>query len=211
MIADSEISSSTVREYAGHMARTYGASIAPKASSSLMRAAAGALHVLGIGLGGERFMTRVVTTMGSRIFVPFELGETGGPWSPWQQIEVLAHECQHVHQHDRDGLVGPGIAYLVDTSHRTATEAEANVTSAELHHWRYGVIEGWWMDHKAEGLHGYGASARDVEHIRTHLQAVAPTIRRGGLITHAGRTAIAWLDAHAPELRHPTVSTRSSS
>lgn len=74
MIADSEIPATTVREYAGHMAQAYKASIAPKASSAIMKAAGGTLRVLGIGLG-DRFMTHVVTTMGSTIFVPFELGQ----------------------------------------------------------------------------------------------------------------------------------------
>lgn len=208
--ADADIPAETVRAYAGHMARSYGASIAPKASSQTMRAAGAALRVLGVGLG-DRWLTDVVTTMGATIFVPFAIGERGGRWSPWEQIAVIAHECQHVHQHARDGLIGPGLAYLLDTAHRTAHEAEAYVTSAELHWWRYGSLEGWWLEHRATAMHGYGVSDRDVSYMRAHLLAAAPTIRRGGLISHAGRTAIAWLDGHAPELRAAAVASRGAS
>lgn len=210
MIADADIPGTTVRAFAGHMARSYGAAIAPKASSSTMRAAGTALRMLGIPLG-DRWLTQVVTTMGSTIYVPFEVGEPSADWSPWEQIAVIAHECQHVFQHTRDGVVIPGARYLVDTSQRTATEAEAYVTSAELHWWRYGTLEGWWLEHRATAMHSYGVSAADVTHMRAHLLGVAPIIRRGGLVSHAGRTAIGWLDQHAAELRHPSVASRSPS
>jgi hypothetical protein len=32
------------------------------------------------------------------------------------------------------------------------------------------------------------------------LRALAPTVRRYGYVSRAGRVAIEWLDAHAPEL-----------
>jgi len=208
-IADADIPAATVRAYAGHMARTFGASIAPKAASQTMRAAGLALRVLGIGLG-ERFMSHVVTTMGSTIFVPFELGQPSDAWSPWQQIETLAHECQHIVDGRRGGLARD-VGYLLDTSERTYAEATAVTTSMELHHWRYGTIEGWWTRTRAESMHGYGVSDADVTHIHTHLLAAAPTIRRGGLITEAGRAAISWLDEHAPELRAAGVASRRTS
>jgi hypothetical protein len=208
-IADADIPAITVRMYAGHMASVYGASVAPKRESQVMRTAGAALRVLGIGLG-ERFMTHVVTTMGATIYVPFELGERGGVYSPWEQIAVLAHECQHVHERSSGGLARD-VGYLLDTAQRTYTEATACTTSMELHHWRYGVIEGWWTRSKADSLHGYAVSDADVTHIHTHLISAAATIRRGGLITHAGRTAIAWLDEHAPELRAAGVAPRRAS
>ena len=208
MIADADIPRLTVQEFASHMAVAFNASIRPKAGAWTMDAAGGFLRLFGFGLG-KRWDTHVVTTMGRTIYVPFELG-SGGFYSPWDQIAVLAHECQHVH----DGTVGGilrDIRYLVSTPDRTHTEAMANVASMELHHWRYGAIEHWWTRARADAMHGYGVSAADVEVMRTHLLAAAPIVRRGGLISHAGRTAIAWLDEHAPELRAPNVRSRDPS
>jgi hypothetical protein len=208
MIPDSEIRPEIVRAYADHMSRAYGATIAPKASSAAMKAAGAFLRAFGFGLGA-RWETHVVTTMGRTIFVPFDLG-VGGVWSPWEQIATIAHECQHVHDGTAGGLARD-LGYLFSTSDRTHAEATAVVTSMELHWWRYGTIERWWTRTRAEALHGYGVSDADVEHIFAHLLAAAPTVRRGGFVSHVGETAIAWLDANAPELRAPNVRSRGAS
>lgn len=212
-VENRDIDPKIVRAYYDHMAAVYRASIVRKDTSPIMEVARAGLCLLGIE-AGKRWMEYATTDPLSRtIYVPFEPGvvNADGSWDLWAQINVLAHECQHLHQADSVGELGTivsGIAYALDTPHRTAHEAECYVTSAEMHWWRYGLLEEWWLEHTAEGMLSYGVSDADVQHIHTHLLSAAATIRRGGIISHAGHAAIEWLDAHAPDLREAPTSPR---
>ena len=56
------------------------------------------------------------TTIGRRIYTPFEVGSPKGGWDLWHQIVICVHEHQHVVQHDRGaGLRG---GYLADRAAR---------------------------------------------------------------------------------------------
>ena len=53
------------------------------------------------------------TTIGRRIYTPFEVGSPKGGWDLWHQIVICVHEHQHVVQHDREGLAYE-VSYLAD-------------------------------------------------------------------------------------------------
>lgn len=204
MIENSAIDPKTVRDYYAHMLSVYEAHWVRKDTDPLMELARKGLCILGIE-AGKHWMDYVTTNSFERkIYVPYEPGDSSTGWDLWAQIEVLAHECQHLHQADKAGPLGSiadAVGYLVDTPQRTAHEAEAYTTSAELHWWRYGVLEDWWISGRAEALKSYGVGDDDVRHILSHLRSAAATIRRGGIVSHAGKAAIEWLNKHAPELR----------
>jgi hypothetical protein len=207
VIADSDISPDTVRAFYRVMCEQYGASVKPKRGDLAMEVAATFLATVQIQKSRDAFLDNYVTTLGRTVLVPFDVG-VDGRWSCWQQIEVLAHECERIHQQDATSTLAHGFDYLVSKARRTRIEAEAYAVNLELHHWRYGTIEDWYPRVRAESMHGYGVSDADVAYLRRFLASRAPTIVAGGIVSHAGRTAIAWLDRNAPELRSPSVADR---
>lgn len=126
-----------VRGLYAHLAETYGARVVPKAGSSLMSAAGwglGALRVLGASVpDAADFAARYVTTIGSTVYVPYEVGVESGPWTRWVQIETIAHECEHVAQRRRMGA-SYEYAYLTSTPQR-ARRREAVVTCETTTHY----------------------------------------------------------------------------
>lgn len=206
-VEDRDIDPQIIRDYYAWMMVLYDAKYVRKDSDPIMEIARQALCLVGIDAGKHWMDYATTDAFGRKVYIPFEPGDRSSAWSPWEQIAVLAHECQHLHQADEAGVGGTiaeAIGYALDTSERTAHEAEAYVTSAELHYWRYGVLEDWWIENRANALKSYGVSDRDVEHIHAHLRSAAETIRRGGVISHAGSSAIDWLNRNAPELRGST-------
>ncbi len=187
-----------VRRFYAHMAAEYGATVKPKATAWEMRAAGKFLGAIGIVDAGA-FATQFVTTIGSTVFVPYEPGDDAS-WTLWSQITTLTHECQHIKQRSLRGL-DYEVSYLSSKAKRSHIEAEAYATNVELHFWRTGSIEPWVIDHLAGHMASYGVSAVDVSVLRKHLEMIAVGARRGVVVSHAARTAIAWLDANAPELR----------
>jgi len=205
----SEPTPDVVRAYYAALCADYGATVVPKASSALMGAVGAFLGAIGI-VDRAAFASRFVTTLGRTVYVPFVPGEPSADWSLWSQIEVLAHECQHIRQHDDRGLRFER-DYLMSTAKRAHLEAEAYAVNAALHHWRHGVIEGWWPTHTAGLLRFYGCTDADVLVAERHLRMIASSVRAGVVVSHAARTAIVWLDEHAPKLRHPAVASRARS
>lgn len=139
-------------------------------------------------------------------------GDVGDPalWDLWGQIETIAHECQHAHQRAEQGTVTHSLAYLFDRTARTAEEVDAYAVNLELHRWRNGTIAPGIPGHYARALRGYQVSDADVAAAESALRMRAVSARRGIILSHAGRTAIDWLDVHAPSLRHPAVGGRIS-
>jgi hypothetical protein len=196
-----------VRAFCAHMARECRASVRPKADAWEMRAAAAGLHVLGVfGLhvpSAEDFARRYVTTLGRTVFVPFEPGDASGPWSLWEQMMVIAHECEHIRQRAMRHLGAFEIDYLTSGALRAQLEADAYRCNMELHRWRFGDVPAGMPHALASTLLAYGCTRADVEVCELHLRSSAETSRRGGVLSHAAATAIEWLDEHAPHLRAP--------
>ena len=91
-------------------------------------------------LDKDEFLRRYTTTIGKRIYTPFDVGVPDERYDLWRQISVCVHEHQHVEQLLRDGWLKFAGRYLVSSAARAAYEAEAFRCNMELHYWRYGEI-----------------------------------------------------------------------
>lgn len=189
----SEPKPQTVRAYAEHMAREFGATLHEQGDPIGL--------VLGLGLRAVGMdPSRYATTLADHIFTPFRFGEERPGWGLWDQMEVLAHECQHVEQYRRRNILH-GIDYITSAARREGIEAQCLSANLELHHWRYGLVESWYPHARVEGLAAYGCSAKDVAVAEKHLRTIAASAKRGLVISRAARVAISWLEEHAPEIR----------
>lgn len=187
-----------VRAFYAHMLNRFGASVINKQSAVEMRGVALLLSQLGI-LDQDAFLKRFATTVGHRIYVPFQVGEPQDGWSLWSQIAVCAHECQHIVQYDRYRPLGFAWQYVATTAGRARLEAEAYRCQLELHFWRTGEI---LPAHEvAASLQHYGVSDADVKTAETMLRVSGESVRRGAIVNRASAVAIDWLNQHAPELR----------
>jgi hypothetical protein len=179
----------------------YGSELVDKASAPEMRAVAAFLAKVGIQESEESFLERYATTLGLRIYLPFELGVAGagGHWSLWSQINTIAHEHQHIIQYRKLGPVRFAARYLISTASRARLEAEAYRVNMELDYWRYGRVAD---PHKlAAHLHGYGCPEEDIRLAASLLVSAASEVKEGTLICEATREALKWLNAYAPHLR----------
>jgi len=197
VIEDADIDPAIVRAFAAHMAKRFNATIGrtPAALQAGLRL---------VGMQPEKY----ATTLGRAIYFPIDLGASNEHWSPWSQITVMAHECQHVADNDARGMLAKGWDYITSTTRRTEHENRAHVAQLELEMWRRGEVAQWWPGVRASALKSYHVTDTDLLVAERYLRVCAPIVRRGGLISVAGAAAIEWLDEHAPELRHPTVRPR---
>lgn len=199
MIADESVSPSVVVGLGAHLADALGARV--ETHPGWVRAYLGAM--------GDPDSWAL--TVGRTVYMPHPLGRPGAGWTCWEQISVLCHEMQHVAQGDRGGsLIARAWDYVTSSARRTETECHAFATQLELEWWRRGEVASWWPRVRAASLRSYHVTEADLLVAERHLRALAPTVRRSGYVTHAGRVAIQWLDRHAPQLRHPSVPSRSS-
>lgn len=198
MIEDADIPAETVRAFASHMAASFNATIGrtPAFVQSALRL---------VGMKPEKY----ATTLGRAIFFPVELGSSTPDWSPWSQMTVMTHECQHVHDNVSRGFIEKGWDYLTSTARRTEHESRAFGSMLELEMWRRGEVAQWWPHVRADSLRSYHVTEADLLVAERHLRVLAPIVRRDGFVTAAGRVAINWLDLNAPELRHPSVKRRA--
>jgi hypothetical protein len=187
-----------VRDFWKHMNDSFGAHTISKADAVEMRASGWALELMGV-LDASAFLKRFASTVGRRVYVPFTVGEPAERWPLWHQIEVGAHEHQHVAQSDREGAARFAWQYLRDPAARARYEAEARSVNLEVHFWRFGRLPpaAEWVTN----LEHFGLSAEHIATVRVILESRAQTILRGGVFTEAGRAAIAWLSGNAPQLR----------
>jgi hypothetical protein len=180
------------------MAREFGTRVVSKKDALEMRAAAVALDAMGVANKSD-FLARFATTVGRRIYLPFTVGEPGAGWDLWEQIRTCAHEHEHVVQLDRDGTMRFSYRYLRSDAHRAQYEAEARTTELELHFWRFGSLPR--LDDLVDGLASYSVGRSDIAAALTTLRSNAQAIRRGAILTGAGRTAIRWLNSNAQHIR----------
>lgn len=172
-------------------------SVVNKRDALEMQLVAQALDALGVQ-SRERFLRNFTTTIGRRVYTPFEVGVPRGGWDLWSQVIVCVHEHQHVVQHDREGLSFE-VSYLADRAARARWEAEAYRSNLELHFWRYGTTPS--VQRMAEMLSDYGCRPEDVDVAAKSLALSAVSVRRGAVINEATHVALGWLDEHVPRLR----------
>jgi hypothetical protein len=175
----------------------YRTTVVNKRDALEMQLVAQALDALGIQ-SRDRFLRNFTTTLGRRIFTPFEVGSPRGGWDLWSQVVICVHEHQHVVQHDREGLSFE-VSYLADRAARARWEAEAYRSNLELHFWRYGTTPS--ARRIAEVLGDYGCRPEDVDVAAKSLALSAVSIRKGAVINEATHVALGWLDEHVPRLR----------
>jgi hypothetical protein len=179
-----------------HMTDHFGTRVIDKSEAVEMRLAARLLDAVGI-VDRKRFLAAFATTIGRRIYLPFQIGR-GNEAQLWHQIVVCAHEHQHVVQRDRRGLRFE-LAYVTDRTERARIQAEAYRCHLELHHWRWGTLPD--PRELAESLGSYGCDPADIDLAERMLRVWAVPIRHGAVLGEASQVAIAWLDEHVPHLR----------
>jgi hypothetical protein len=167
--------------------------------------AARVLRLMGV-VDTDAFLHHFATTIGRRIYLPFDRGTPADGWSLWGQIMVLAHECQHVAQYDALGPLRFTWQYLGSTAGRTKLEAEAYRCQLELQHWRTGQIPS--PHDLAASLRSYAVTDPDVKVAETMLAMSAESVKAGGLgiaSVHGGfRSAVdVSLDLRTPMWTEP--------
>jgi hypothetical protein len=175
----------------------YRTTVVNKRDALEMQLVAQALDALGIQ-SRDRFLRNFTTTLGRRIYTPFEVGSPRGGWDLWSQVVICVHEHQHVVQHDREGLSFE-VSYLADRAARARWEAEAYRSNLELNFWRYGTTAS--ARRIAEVLADYGCRPEDVDVAAKSLALSAVSVRKGAVINEATHVALGWLDEHVPRLR----------
>jgi len=201
-----------VRDFYAHMTQRFGARVVPKGSALEMKLAAEFLELgrlFGMELPDrESFASYYVTTFGSTIYTPFKPGEPMDVWDLWSQIEVLAHECEHVDQKRRRAHGAHELDYLTSTPKRAHIEAEAYRVNMELMVWRYGRLNADAPHLLARKLKDYGCSVEDVLFVERHLRSSMTSVSNGAVISVAAYEALRWLEQRAPELRASDAPTR---
>ncbi len=187
-----------VRAFWAYMTDHFSSHVVPKSSAVEMRLVSSTLSTLGI-LDATTFLTKYATTIGHRIYLPFEPGVATSDWPLWGQMTVCVHENQHVVHYDLLGALAYGYRYLTSPSQRARFEAEAYRSNLEMDWWRYGKLAD--PAELANRLRAYGASEVDVAMARATLSASGESVRHGAMINPSTVAAIAWLNEHAPTLR----------
>lgn len=180
-----------VREFWKAMSAKWDTTRIDKASSTDMKAVAEVLDLLGV-INQQDFMRRFTTTIGNRIYTPFEPGTPTSAWSLWEQIKVGVHEHEHIRQDRAAGGLEFEWDYLTSSAKRAHYEAEAYRTAMVLD-WRY---QGRMPDPKAlaELLKNYGCSSTDITVVEQMLRLSVPSIKAGAMASDVCRWAVAWLD-----------------
>lgn len=189
----------TVRAFWSHLHTQYGSRIVRKRDASEMKLVATFLDTMGV-LERDAFLDRFTTVIGRRIYAPFAPGDAPTASARWSHIVVATHEHQHIVQFMRAGAVPFSTRYTLSRRARADYEAEAYSCDLQLHYWRTGVMRD--PARVASVLEHYGLSERHVERAEQQLRDAADRIARGEVVTEAAAAALAWLEHHAPELRH---------
>ncbi len=192
-----DISPQEVQAFWSFMQGHFRTSSINKGDAIEMELVAQLLDALGIQ-SRERFLRSYTTTIGRRIYTPFEVGVPRTNWDLWSQVVICVHEHQHVVQHDREGVVYE-LAYLADRAARAQWEAEAYRSNLELHFWRHGTVPR--ARPIAERLAEYGCRPIDIDVVTKALTLSSFFIRGGAIVNEATHVALGWLNEHVPRLR----------
>lgn len=194
----SQPSKALVASFWLYMTKQFGTKVVHKPSAWEMRIAAWVLKRRGV-MDPRQFLARYVTTIGKRIYVPFEVGTSQGGWDLWHQMIVCVHEHQHVVQYQREGRWRFFTKYLLRKPSRGLYEADALTGNLEMHHWRYGRLPD--AEALAAGLHHYDIEPEDVAMAQRVIWLSGVTVSRGGTVTKAFAVAKKWLNRQAKHLR----------
>lgn len=186
-----------VQEFWDFMSGHYGSRVIKRSNAWEMKVVARFLSLIR-AMDVQTFMNEYATTLGSRIYIPFEIGVPQEDWSLWGQITTCVHEHQHVYQYDKEGRTFMW-KYLLRSSGRAHYEADAYRCNLEMYYWRYGRMRD--THRLAEMLRAYKCNETDIAVTEKQFNLSVKTIEQGAIINDASRRAIKWLEHHAPELR----------
>ena len=173
-----------------YMTWYYASSVIDKDNSESMQMIASALDMMGI-MDKDTFMKKYTTTVGSTIYIPFEIGVSDSRYSLMSQIRTCVHEHEHVIQWQQNG-VRFMLNYLSSSAQRAAYEVEAMRCSMEMQWWYNRTIPD--IDRMSNKLKGYNCKAEDIETTRRALSMISKTIMKDGIVSNAGKIAIEYLD-----------------
>lgn len=193
-----DVTPDEVRRFWRYMCNEVGASVIDKSKAGEMKLVADMLGALGIQ-DRDAFMNQYTTTLGTRIYVPFEVGSPEGGWDLWQQMIICVHELQHVLQYRKGGPINFGLAYLTDRAARTEFEVEAYTCNLEMNYWRYGKTGS--AKAQARSLRGYAVRESDIYVAEQGLGLAAYSITQGAVATEAMSIALPWLNEVVGRLR----------
>ncbi len=156
------------------LAAAYGIKLRYGPSSSLVRAVASALDLLGI-TDRSTFLRSCSILIDDTAYLPFRVGSNAIPF--YSQVAVVAHECQHAAQADGCGGLWLG-TYFGSRPDRAAFEMQAYAVSQEVI-WR---TTGVMPDARklAEGMKFYQLRRDDIDYCARALAMKQGTLRRGG-------------------------------
>jgi hypothetical protein len=193
----SEPPSELVLAFWAHMQAHYGTCLVNKLSNVEMNLISQGLDALGI-LKKATFLENFTTTIGRRVYVPFEPGVPRLGWDLWSQIVVCVHEHQHVEQQKRLGIEFE-TKYVTDRAARAEYETEALRSNLELAFWHTGKTPS--TKALANNLSGYGFRAEDIAVAAKSLALAAVSVKQGAILNEASKVALDWLNDYAPEFR----------
>ena len=185
-----------------HLQKQYGTILVKKDDDELMDWVSKFLALFP-GQTEEDFLNNFVTTIGRKIYIPFELGETGAEgWGLWSQIVVGVHEHQHVeqyrgfpigHRRKTHGFMDFARLYLSKSKARATFEANAYTTTQEM---------GWWRSKTTQDVERivqplaavYHLSDKEMEYARQILLLNTKMVEQGAILTKASSIAIDFLN-----------------
>lgn len=182
-----KVTGKQVRAFWRYMCKRYRCKVIDKDSAEEMQIIGWALDAMGIQ-DKDVFLKKFTTTLGNRIYIPFEIG-VGTQKQLISQIATCVHECQHVVQYRRNEAQFVS-NYIFSDASRAHYEADALRTNMEMY---------WFLTGRllkpgslANTLKYYGVRKGDIRVTRKHLAISAEVVKRGGVITGPSKVAIAW-------------------
>lgn len=181
-----------VKAFWTYMTQKYGTTTKNKADADEMKLVSQVLGALKI-TDPAAFMSKFTTTIGRNIYTPFTIGEETERSSLWGQIQVCAHEHQHVIQARDAGDAIFTLRYLLDPTWRATYEGAGYRVNMALDFWRTGQQPD--VSPYLQSIKSYGLGQGETAFFEKFLEMSVPTIVAGGVPDEAAREAIVWLEA----------------
>jgi hypothetical protein len=182
-----------VRAFWKHMSDHFRSSIVRKSDATEMSFVGHFLGIIGV-LSKDEFLRNFTTTIGRKIYVPFEVGDEDSD-DLWAQVKTCVHEHQHIVQSLNEPITY-ATNYLLDKSARARYEAEAYSTALEMDRWRFGRSED--PASYAVPLRHYGLGEEHIGVAIKSMKISALAIASGAVVTKASRVATRWMNVNVP-------------
>jgi len=186
----------TIRRMWDHMAELHQAELIHKPDALEMKIIAKALDRMGI-VEHDAFMQSFATTVGLRIYLPFEPGDLSARCA-LAQAKLCAHEFQHVVQLEEEGTDFMW-GYLRSGAYRAIKEGLAYTCNLEVHHWATGELLD--CEELAQTLEHYACTEGDIAVCRAILRSAKVTVQDGGILNRSSREVISFLEGEGVQGR----------